>query len=204
MLSTPLPTNWDLQEPVPNRISPRALESAIEEHRRALNPSTVQEFGAVVGKAMEWAAAFGITVAEPRQVTAQYREALADLPIDLLVTAFRRTQADWQWRNMPLPGQIREHVEELYTQRVRELARLEYAQRKQREGFPRPVESPAADESRAALVAANERWLFHKASPEDIRLLNALRAKHGKSPLPTDAERGGGIQAMPGTHWRKA
>lgn len=204
MLSTPLPTSWDLAESLPSHVKPQAIDTAIGEHRQALTPATPQEFAAVVGKAMEWASAFGITVVNPQQVTAQYRDALADLPIDLLHAGFQRIKHDWQWRNMPLPGQIREQIEEAHALRQRELSRLEFARRK---AFgPRPASHdhiPADDEWKAKLRQANERWLFHNHTDEDVALLNRQRAKHGFGPLPSEAERGLGIQAMPGTKPRR-
>lgn len=136
---------------------------------------------------MEWAAAFGIEVKEPRKVTENYREALACLPVDLLGASFSSIKHAWTWRNMPLPGEVMRRVEVDYQARLGELGRLELAALRYK--APERVE-PISDAQRAALrelIAAQQRRLRGAASRDDIEIINANRARHGLPPVGGDA-----------------
>ena len=109
--------------PVPGAIAGR-LAGEIKAAEAALIPSDDRTMAVALARLAEFARSFSLPLDDIRGIAAIYREALADLPGDVLMDGVARTIATHRYHNMPKPGEIRARIEgELITR----LARLAHA-----------------------------------------------------------------------------
>ncbi len=78
---------------------------------RQVIPASLEAFMIAMDQLFAWAELTGLTP-DVAAATALYRETLADLPADLLVTAIGRTIQTHQYHNLPKPADIRKQVAE--------------------------------------------------------------------------------------------
>lgn len=120
---------WRPSDPVSEELQ-ASLPAAIAEHEAALRPADSRAFAVALDRLFGYARAFGLPH-DPDGRKAQvgiYREALGDLPPDLLREAMALTMRDWRWSaKMPLPGDIRRHAADALGERRAALRRLELA-----------------------------------------------------------------------------
>jgi hypothetical protein len=111
--------NWTTSEPVPAELA-AYLPEALEASRISLIPAGPKGHGAAMKKLLTWLSQFGILALpagdEEREemmanIASSYQDALGDLPSDLLISAIDQTIKTHKFRNLPLPGDIREKVE---------------------------------------------------------------------------------------------
>jgi hypothetical protein len=110
--------NWTTEEPVPSDRAEH-LPAAVKASEHSLMPVSQKAFAVAMDRLVAWAEQFGL-VAMPTRADAReemirslvdsYRTALDDLPQDLLMTAIDQTIRNHKFRNLPLPGDIRERV----------------------------------------------------------------------------------------------
>ena len=129
--------------------------TSLERRQHALKPASVQEFGVAIDRLFQFARTFGIAPDNVADMTSFYRQALDDVPADMVREAVDNIIRTWKWgKKMPMPADLRERVEKELTLRRIEL------QAEQRRQVERPVqvrlteEERGTPEERAAFVAA--------------------------------------------------
>lgn len=77
-----------------------------------MRPAGDKAWGGAIDKLLTYAVAFSIPMPDMDAAISIYREALADLPGDLLAEAVASVCRNNTWGNrMPMPGEIRAHIE---------------------------------------------------------------------------------------------
>lgn len=127
---------WQAHEPVPQTATVAALEQSIWGLASLLEPASVEALAIALDKLLTFARAFNVPVSDRVTVAAIYRDALADLPSDLVVEAVTRATRDWTWGNrLPMPGDLRKVIEpELFARTAahgRHKVALLYAKRRE-------------------------------------------------------------------------
>jgi hypothetical protein len=179
---------WKPSEPLPAKYRGR-IEQALPIAERALQPASPEAFAVAMAELFDWIEDFGVIPlpADPEargakleRLTERYQATIGDLPDDLLITAIKRTTMAAVFRVLPLPGEIRKHVEAEIAQRRLALVQLRAAARFGR--FEAPPLSESERIKPVQLVAAR------RAISEAGRSLQAeTRLKGVSSPLRGDA-----------------
>ena len=138
--------SWSPAMPVTDHATPDEIEAACRDAELALTPASGKEFMVAMGLLGDFAVTFGLTDGDLKAAQSYYRDALCDLPADLLAVAIKRTTANWRFgRMMPLPADIRGQVSEEFAQRQHARRRLGMASqswqrdvRERREAAARP------------------------------------------------------------------
>jgi hypothetical protein len=123
-----------------------------------LEPASVEALAIALDKLLAFARAFNVNVPDRAGVMAIYRDALADLPGDLLVEAAARATRSWSWGNrLPMPADLRKLVERELQERTRAIGRhkvaLMYA--KDREAIAQRRVAPVVRWAKDAAASAN-------------------------------------------------
>ena len=99
-----------------------ALASPLERAQYALKPASTEEFGVEIDRLFRFARTFGIRPESVEDMTAFYRQALDDMPADLIREAVDDVIRKWKWgKKMPLPADLRERAQAELGERRREL-----------------------------------------------------------------------------------
>ena len=88
------------------------LPAAVAEAEAALAPASPQAFAVTIKRLTDYVEAFGLPAPAPSAAAAVYREALGDLPAELLAEAVTRTVRTHKFHVLPKPGEIRATVAE--------------------------------------------------------------------------------------------
>lgn len=143
-----------------------SLSAVVASYRAAIQPAASDEaFAVALDELLRFARAFNVALPARREtdsrapvtvITEIYRQAMDDLPEDLIVLAVRRAVKTWTWGNrLPMPGDLRKLVADDLHQRRRDLARAEAALRKV--AATAPIPSDPTPEELAAVEAAMAR-----------------------------------------------
>lgn len=130
--------SWNASMVLPDHVTDDMLNLAVADATAALTPATVQTFAVTISELFEYAWAFdigsfaGLSEDERRKKTAAqsklYREALEDIPADLLALSVKRIRTSWKWGNkMPMPADLREAISDEMAKRKSSLARPQMA-----------------------------------------------------------------------------
>ena len=123
---------------LPDAITPERIQAAIDAQQRALSPASNKAFAVTIDRLFAFARTFGLANPDAAAATKFYREAMSDVPIDLLDRAVSSVCRDWKWGNkLPLPADLRNQISAEMTARRVTLARLELAH-KRAAARPRP------------------------------------------------------------------
>lgn len=110
--------NWTAAEQVPSDLAEH-LPAAVKASEHSLMPISQKAFAVAMDKLIAWAEQFGLVAMPTREdargemianLVDSYRTALDDLPQDLLMTAIDQTIRNHKFRNLPLPGDIRDRI----------------------------------------------------------------------------------------------
>jgi hypothetical protein len=157
--------NWTTSEPVPTELV-AYLPEALEASRISLIPAGPKSHGAAMHKLLMWLSQFGILALpageEAREemmatIASSYQDALGDLPSDLLISAIDQTIRTHKFRNLPLPGDIRELVSVELSERKALSTKIKtavYFAGKQGQEAPRQARKPHSEADKAAVIAA--------------------------------------------------
>ena len=105
--------------------------------------------------------AFGITNIHPEDAVRSYREALAELPEDLVDTAVHTALSSWRWGNrLPMPGDLRAFVEEDFAERKSDLTTLRL--------LVREMNRPQDNTPRLPVLRAEPRKLAEVFAPQSF------------------------------------
>jgi len=154
---------WTPSSPLPDAATKPALLQCQAWVDRALAPATPEMWARVSDRLTVFTMAFNI--ATPNLVAAinLYKLAMADLPADLLASAFNSTIKSWKWHNaMPTPAEILAHVSEEMGERKRFQATLNQALRR--------ADLEAQDRDQARREAQDRAWWEAKAKARGITI----------------------------------
>lgn len=112
---------------IPAHVRARLPELKLEAER-ALRPASAPEFLVALDRLWEFAETFGLPAEKTEAATKMYREALMDIPADVLVNAIRRTTETWSYRSLPLPADIRKNASEELSRRQLIRSRIKIAE----------------------------------------------------------------------------
>lgn len=128
-------TAWTPSEPVPSEARDQ-LPLLVASAESALAPADIQGFAVAMDTLVQWLERFGVVAffedaaqrkSQIADIVRGYREALADLPSDVLMRAVADTTRSHRYRNLPLPADIRAHAETELRERQNRLLRLKTA-----------------------------------------------------------------------------
>lgn len=146
----------------------------------AIAPASVQGFAVAMDALVQWLERFAMIAfsddpqERKRQITdivRGYRDALSDLPADLLMRAVTQTTQTHRFRNLPLPADIRTHAEAELAERKARFLRLKTAAQvadRQRQGKDRHGPRERSPEQLAAAAAMVAEVARIDASPKAI------------------------------------
>jgi hypothetical protein len=129
---------WTPAEQVPVEAKDH-IEGAINFALDTLSPAKPETWAVVLDGFIGWIERFGVIPLPPigsqerdkalGGIIKSYRDALAlhDIPDDLLHEAFEKTIRTHEYRNLPLPAQIRKHVDDELMDRKRRFDKLNTA-----------------------------------------------------------------------------
>jgi hypothetical protein len=184
--STAWITRWTLADPLPPGEAAKlpAYLAAAEQHAA---PASTEAFAVAMKPLVDWVQVFGpalepseqdggrpgVRRAQIADIVRGYREPLADLPGDLLADAVKTVVARHRYRNLPNPGEIRAHAEDLLRERNDRLRRLRTAAMKaQMEAASRPDDTPRERTpeqiAEAERMAAEAKRVLAEAKPQAI------------------------------------
>lgn len=106
----------------PTAVVRRDLPSILETMQTACRPLDERAFAVAFVGFMETAIALGIgkAGASKEEVAVQlgvYRDALGDLPGDLLLWAMKAVWKEWRWQSLPKPGDVHDRIKEKVSRR---------------------------------------------------------------------------------------
>lgn len=154
-------------EAPPARLTHSQLDLAIGAQRQLMEPSDVKSFAVIIERLFSFARTFGLANPDTRAATGFYREALKDVPTDLVDRAVSAVCRDWRWGNkLPLPADLRNQVSEEMTSRRVMLARMEMAAKR----LPPPAPPMSEDEK-----AEMKRKVSGLLAPLRIKVADAER-----------------------------
>jgi len=82
----------------------------------------------------DWAETFGLATQDRAKAVKYYRQAMSEIPADLVNAAVKRVTTGWKWGNrMPLPSDLRDAVPDAYADRKLALMNLDRAIEKRKE-----------------------------------------------------------------------
>lgn len=114
---------------VPERAIPD-LPRAIDLARKLSPPASIECFAVQMDRLITFARTFNLPKLDPAKATELYAETLKDLPDDLLEKAISETiKTHTDSFRLPLPGDVRARVGDLFQTRRKPLAKLEMARR---------------------------------------------------------------------------
>lgn len=96
---------------------PRAMIQTIRS-RINLRPASPQAFSVMMDRLWQFAETFDMPTPKIEQASAIYTQTLGDLPEDLLEKAIDRIKAEWRYRSLPKPGDIKATVAEDLAKRM--------------------------------------------------------------------------------------
>ncbi len=97
---------WEAWHQLPEHVTLPALKAELEIVERTLVPASREQMAVGIAKLLDFARAFGLTNAEGTQVRSMaefYRQALEDVPGDLVMRASERAAREWR-RRISLSG----------------------------------------------------------------------------------------------------
>lgn len=156
---------WKPEQPVPTELIP-ILPQAIAEYRATIEPADKKSWLVVMDRFTNWIERFGVVPVPTTEIERKrwrqdlifdYRDALADLPADLLEEAIRQVMATARYRVLPMPGDIRAIVADELRKRQDQLNRLTTAQILSKRAPEPQFRTVPTKEDRAAAVAACAR-----------------------------------------------
>lgn len=119
----------------------------------SLSPVDAMGMAVLLAPIMDMAAAFNIAVPNKNLLTNIYFDTLGDVPPDLFDLAVKRTVRSWGWGNrLPLPAEIRVHIQTDLDQRRRDLSRAKLAALRAPADAPRPRDAVSQAEGLAAFA----------------------------------------------------
>ena len=116
-----------------------SLPPAAQRWQASLTPASPQAFAVTMDRLIGFAQAFGLPASDLKAALGFYREALGDLPADLLAQAVDATISTHRYHVLPKPGEIRQHVTEELEHREDMLRR--YTPRSSTLALPTPTAS---------------------------------------------------------------
>ncbi len=162
---TSLLHGWSPEQPVPADAIP-LLPKAIEAYSHAVQPADKKAWLVIMDRFLNWIERFGV-VPVPMEPTERnrwrmdlifdYRDALADLPADLLEQAIKQVMATARYRVLPMPGDVRAIVADELRKRQDQLNRLTTAQILSKRAPDPQFRTVPTQEDRAAAIAACAR-----------------------------------------------
>lgn len=127
---------WTPAEQVPAEAK-NHIEGAISFALESLHPARAETWAVVLDGFIGWIERFGVIPLPPVDsperskvlggIIKSYRDALGDIPDDLLQEAFEKTIKLHEYRNLPLPAQVRKHIEDEFRDRKRRCDKLNTA-----------------------------------------------------------------------------
>lgn len=113
---------------IPDEATAEGIADAIAGYDRALVPADARAFAVTIDRLFAFARVFGLGNPDTRAAVGFYRQALADVPPDLLAEAVRRIVGAWRWgHKLPLPADLRATIADELGRRKVERARLRMA-----------------------------------------------------------------------------
>ncbi len=104
------------------------MRQAIQAQRALLQPVEAAAFAVLIDRLFAFARTFGLANPDTTAATGFYRQALKDIPADLVAKAVERVCRGWKWgHKIPLPADLYGAVSDELTRRKKELAQLEQA-----------------------------------------------------------------------------
>jgi len=192
--------DWRIHDPLPPTATPEAIEGALRRYEMALEPADAKLFMVCMDALLEFGEVFGIKVPDQAAATRIYRDALSDLPADLIQLAIQRLRGTWTWGNrLPMPAEIREMVKDDHARRRLEHSRLQLARRQFETG--RPYRSEFDERFRAWWEANKETILQQEAEQAAGKLQKVPADRHdgeGGDPLKDSMRRG--LDSLAGRH----
>jgi hypothetical protein len=135
----------------------------------------VEAFAVLVARIFDFARTFGLANPDAGMATKFYRDALADMPQDLLSRAVSDICREWKWGNkIPLPADLRNQVERELTQRKVDLSRLELVASRV---VARSRQEPIAVQRNVSPLVTQAVKRVPVSSPDDEAAFQAARAK---------------------------
>jgi len=127
---------WTPAEQVPSEVIPH-LDQNIEVAWSLIQPAEPMTWAVVMDDFIGWIERFGIVplhaIGSPERdrtvsaIVADYRNALHDIPDDLLKEAFEKTIQNHRFRNLPLYAEVRQYVDDELRDRKRRFDKLNSA-----------------------------------------------------------------------------
>jgi hypothetical protein len=157
--------NWTAAEQVPSDLAEH-LPAAVKASEHSLMPISQKAFAVAMDKLIAWAEQFGLVAMPTREdargemianLVDSYRTALDDLPQDLLMTAIDQTIRNHKFRNLPLPGDIRERVSTELSDRKTlsvKIKSADFFNRLRGQQAPRAAHKPRSEADKAAVAEA--------------------------------------------------
>jgi hypothetical protein len=143
---------WSPAEQVPSEVIPQLPELIAFAHQ-SIQPAMPETWAIVMDGFIRWIERFGVVALAPKDtkerreyiagLVSDYRNALHDIPDDLLQEAFEKTIQNHRYRNLPLFGDIRAYVDDELRDRKRRFDKLNTA--KFMLSYRPVVESPPID-----------------------------------------------------------
>ena len=109
------------------------LTAARIEAETALTPADERAATLALAELFRWARLFGLKLDDLEATAREFREALADLPADLLTQAIGMIRRTWHYPSLPLPGDLRRQVTDELARRRMLATKLRQAEARRRE-----------------------------------------------------------------------
>lgn len=165
---------------MPTDLRPETVHGAIAAFQAALAPADARVFAVAMDELLAFGRSFNIGVPDPKGAVAAYRQALSDLPGDLILQAVRAAVASWAWGNrLPMPADLRALITDELWRRKRALTKAEAAGRRVRSQPSKRQESAERRPEDLAVVEAAMAKL--RANPPTPRRMDVDRAD-GREP----------------------
>lgn len=118
---------WKACDGLPREATPQKISQAIQATAHETQPASSEVFAVCLLKLAKFGRAFGFLETKASDITGFYREALADVPADLLELAVDGTIRSWKWNRMPSPADLRQSISSELAQRTAAKNALERA-----------------------------------------------------------------------------
>lgn len=139
-------------EPIPAKAA-REIATILPTLRASLAPAGLDALAVAAVRMLDGLRALGVPVPDPKVAVGLYRDALAGLPADLVLAAFKRTVTSHKYgMRPPLPSELLESIRAELDARVSLVAKLEAMSRAKVED-ERPM---SAAERKAGLSVVEE------------------------------------------------
>lgn len=105
-----LSPEWKACDGLPPEATAPKIARAIQATAHETRPASSEAFAVCLLKIAKFGRAFGFLENNAADITGFYREALSDVPADLLELAVDGTIRTWKWNRMPSPADLRETI----------------------------------------------------------------------------------------------